>query len=264
MSDPFDTLRNASPALSAPRLPAEEVRRRGDILRRRRRAIQSATTAALAVVLVAFAVGINRDTRDLNVAVEPRPVVSVPGHFPLTHTYPEVTSPEQQLQGPGPDVPAFADLSACNRALGQAADPVDRLAARFSQPEDSRSRLLTVYGSTKDAVAYFDAIASIYRQCPREIVPNQPDTVNEIGAVGLGDDAIAIVRRGVGAGGDYRSGIEVIVMVRTGNAVLLSSVSNDGGATPASVEHARQTAEQDVAAVVAAMCVFANGSCTRG
>ena len=52
MADPFDTLRRHDPdAMPVDRLPAAEVRRRGDARRRRRTALQGAA-AVLAVVAV--------------------------------------------------------------------------------------------------------------------------------------------------------------------------------------------------------------------
>ena len=288
MADPFDTLRRRDPEeVPVDRLPAEEVRRRGDARRRRRTALQgAAATLAVAAVVggVAFGTGAVDRTSPApppasqsptpspppteptepaqpspTRAADPDAVTAIPPDFPLAAGYPEVTGVDQELDGPGPDVEAFTELSACGETLDRLPHE-DRLATTFSQPEDYRARELTTYASAAGAVDELARIVGRYEACPRETFEASPDTVVEVEPGTLGDASFSVVRR-YETDGSPVPGIEVIVAVQHGTALLLSSESNEGGGSPEAVRQARRAGERAVAGAVDAMCVFAADPC---
>jgi hypothetical protein len=270
------------------RLPADEVRRRGDARRRRRTALQgAAATLAVAAVVggVAFGTGAvdstapdppppasqgPRPTPEPAGAATPSPtevadpdaVTAIPPDFPLADGFPEDTGADMDVQGPGPEVEAFTEMTACDRTLQRVAHE-DRLAAAFSQPEDYRARELTTYASAAGAADQLAGIVDLYQVCPRETYEASPDTVVEVLPGTLGDASYTIVRRGEMDGG-YVPGMEVVVAVQVDNAVLLSGESHEGGASPASVRSAQRHAEDRVTGLVDAMCVFTAGGCAAG
>ena len=284
MSDPFDVLRHRDPEeLPVDRLPADEVRRRGDARRRRRTALQgAAATLAVAAVVggVAFGTGVVDRTApepppasqgpsptpsdepqpSPTQAVDPDVVTAIPADFPLAAGYPEVTGVDEELQGPAPDVETFGGVSACDRALVDAAEPTARLATTFAQPEDYRARQLTTYASQADAVAQLDAFVSLHQACPRETWPDSPDTVIDV-APGTVGDASWTIARTYEMDGSFVPGIEVVVAARVGNAILFSSESNEGGGDASAVRQSRRMGERAVAPVLDAMCVFAADGC---
>ena len=283
MADPFDTLRRHDPdAMPVDRLPAAEVRRRGDARRRRRAALQGAA-AVLAVVAVVGGVSLATGaptptlpqpapapatqsptpTQDPSPseAADPEMATAIPADFPLVEGFPDSAGADQQLEGPAPDVPAFDEVRACDSTLlsRSSAGVVDRLAVTFSQPEDYRVRELTTYSSSDDAAARLGSVASLFADCPREKSGSPPDFVNEVEPGRLGDESWMITRRA----DDYVPGIEVLVAVRVGNAVLLTSESNEGGGSAESVRSSRLMAEEAAQPLVDAMCVFADGGCAK-
>jgi hypothetical protein len=265
------------------RLPAVEVRRRGDARRRRRTALQGAA-AVLAVAAVVGGVSLSTDpstrpvpqpppasqgpspTQDPSPteAAEPEVTTAIPADFPLAEGFPDSAGVDQQLEGPAPDVPAFDEVRACDSTLlsRSSAGVVDRLAVSFSQPEDYRVRELTTYSSADDAAARLSSVASLFADCPREESGSPPDFVNEVEPGRLGDESWMVVRR-ADAGSEYVPGIELLVAVRVGNAVLLASESNEGGGSAESVRSSRLMAEEAAAPLVDAMCVFADEGCAE-
>jgi hypothetical protein len=162
-------------------------------------------------------------------------------------------------------VPAFDEVRACDSTLlsRSSAGVVDRLAVTFSQPEDYRVRELTTYSSAGDATARLSSVASLFADCPREESGSPPDVVNEVERGRLGEESWMVVRR-ADAGGEHVPGIEVLVAVRVGNAVLLTSESNEGGGSAESVRSSRLMAEEAAEPPVDAMCVFADAGCVEG
>jgi hypothetical protein len=265
------------------RLPAAEVRRRGDARRHRRTALQvAAAVVAVAAVVGGVSLVTGAPSRTVpqpppasqgpaptqdpsptgpTEAADPDVRTAIPADFPLAEDLPGDTGPDQQLEGPAPNAPAFDEVRACDSTLlsRSSAGTVDRLAVTFSQPEDYRARELTTYSSADDAAARLSSVASLFADCPRETAGGPPAFVNEVEPGRLGDESWTITRRA----DEYAPGIEVLVAVRVGNAVLLTSESNEGGGSAESVRASKQLAEEATAPLVDAMCLFADGGCTE-
>lgn len=283
MSDPFDALRRRDPEeVPVDRLPAEEVRRRGDTRRRRRTALQGAA-ATLAVVAVVGGVALGTGVVDRSApqpppasqgpspspsptraadpspVVDPKVVTAIPADFPLADGYPTDTGADVDRQGPAADVDAFTEMTACDETLERLPHE-DRLAATFTQPEDFRGRELTTYASESDASDQLAAIVNLYQGCSRQGFEGGPDTVTTIDLGALGDTSYRITRYSE-LDGAYPPGMESIVVVQVGNALLLSSEADEGGGTLRAIRQATLRAEGAVVRVAEAMCVFAADGC---
>ena len=281
MSDPWKTLRDQEGTVD--RLPADEVRRRGDRRRSRRTALQAlgATAAVVAVVggVALTSSGLTTtapepppasqgpsptqpDEPDVSRGATPATVVTeIPDDFPLALGYPEDDGSDTSLAAPGPDVEAFDQVTACGQPFDHG-EPTDRLATGFSQPEDYRARELTLYESEEAARDTLSRLAQLFRDCPREEADTDPASASliDVGPTSLGEETFVIART-YEYDGAPAIGLELILASRVGNAVLLSSVANEGGSSRRDVD--RQTADQVGALfpVVAQMCVFATGGC---
>lgn len=286
MPDLFDPWRGAPDQPVRPPLPPEEVRRRGDRLRRRR-TVTAATGATLAVALVvggglALAGGLTTGSTPAPVppasqspsgstdpTVAPGPDVDwltrIPAGFPLAPDLEEPRSVDEELVGPGRDVAVFdGPFEACDRSAGRGG-PVDALAVRHTAPEWYDGRALQVYDDAAAARQVLLELVRLYESCEQDVVPGPPDTVVSatVRPVPHGDEGY-VVTRTFTVDGARIPGVELLHAVRVGNAVLVSSLSNEGGTTDADV--ARQLGERDpvIADVAGAMCVFAAEGCEPG
>ena len=279
MSDPFDTLKHLDEGPARPALPASEVRRRGDRMRRRRAATQ-ALGAALAVVTVVgggFALGgeLTDSSRPAPPPasqgpnpVDPKPEddwrTAIPADFPLDQGFPSADFSESELTPPGPGVDVLTPLEACVHWVFPTVEPKDRLGTVFQQPEDSRPRLLTTYADDAEAHGVLTAVVQGFDACPRESFGGVPESValTEVRETGVGDEGYVIVRT-YESDGRPAIGLGQIHVVRVGNAVLLLSTSNEGGATKQDVE--RQVEEQtaQTQALADAMCIFSLEGCSE-
>ena len=287
MPDLFEPLRGSDDRLVRPPLPPDEVRRRGD-RHRRRRALAAAAGSALAVVLVvggglALTDGIGSQagpplppaTQLPSETAEPTPDpmpepppdggewrTTGPVGFPIADDLEEPRSPDEELAGPGRDVPVFdAPFDACGRSSGLGA-PVDTLAVEHTAPEWYDGRVLQVYGDAAAARQVLFELVRLYEFCEEDVFPGPPDTVAAatIRPVPHGEEGY-VVTRTFSVDGGRIPGLELLHAVRVGNALLVSSLSNEGGSADENV--ARQLGERDpvIADVASAMCVFAPEGC---
>lgn len=283
MPDLFDPLRGAPDQLVRPPLPAEEVRRRGDRMRRRR-TLGAAAGATLAVAVVvggglALGGGLTSGsgpspqppaTQAPSGTAEPTPTpgpegdwrTSIPAGFPLAGDLETPRSTEEELAGPGRDVRVFdVPFEACGRKSDLGA-PGDSLAVRHTAPEWFDGRVLQLYGDDAAARQVLERLVGVYESCPKDVFEGPPDTVavSTVRPVPLGEEGF-LVTRTFDADGLRTTGLELMHVVRVGNALLVSSLSNEGGADDASV--ARQLGEREpvVGDVAAAMCVFSETGC---
>ena len=130
-----------------------------------------------------------------------------------------------------------------------------------SEPEDYRARKLSVYASAEEASAQMTAYLDVFEACPRqEWGDGSPDTVTEVLPSRLGEEAATVVRSAE-LDGAAVPGIEVVELVRVGNALLLTSESNEGGAGPDGSRPSRAHSSEEAATVTMAMCVFSDAGC---
>ena len=280
MSDPFETLKHLDEGTAGPALPASEVRRRGDRMRRRRTTVRALGAACAVAVITTGGIALGGDltgsspqpppasqdadpTPDGTRSAEPRPVVTeIPDDFPLADGYPPDTGSDETLVGPAADVQAFERLDACNELAYPTVDPADRLGVTFTQPEDLRNRELTTYADDASAREALTHLVETYRACTRESFGGPPESVTLTGVrqTGLGDDGYAVVQS-YEVDGRTAIGLSQIQAVRVGNALLLSTTSNEGWGDAEGINAAVSAEEDTLSPLAAAMCVFAEAGC---
>ena len=280
MSDPFEALEHLDEGPAGPALPASEVRRRGDTMRRRRNALRIVGAACAVAVMTTGGIALGGNltgsspppppasqdadpTPDGTRSAEPRPVVTqIPDDFPLAEGYPADTGSDQELDGPGPDVNQLEDISVCDKVAYPSVSYVDRLGVVFNQPEDHRARELTTYADETSARESLTNLVEAYRACTRESFGGSPKsvTLTEVRQTGLGDDGYAVVQS-YEVDGRTAIGLSQIQVVRVGNALLLSITSNEGWGDAEGINAAVQDEEDALAPVADAMCVFSDAGC---
>ena len=172
--DPFDSLKATmtTPSSDLRPLPATEVRRRGDRLRRRNTALAVAggTVAAMTAVGVPLALtqGGDADRDSVPIATDgPSPAAAqwrteVPEDFPLTAGFPADQSrtqvledPQAQAVGPCATAPAW-DVSGA----------LDSLQAIYTDPsEGGLDRTVSVYEDDLAAVAAMEGLRTEVESC---------------------------------------------------------------------------------------------------
>lgn len=281
MSDPLDErfrdFATGTPAMN-PASPAD-VRRRGDRLRRRRTAL-TAAGAALAVALIATPValiatgGPDDDVQPApapsttitdppsedpdeptETAVPAGPVVTeIPADFPLAAGYPPENgddgSPVEMTDEPG--VPT---IQACEAPVWSAddVDATDVAGAGYTgEAEDFRGRTLVLYSSVERAEANLtDQIVAGVEACPNDGGPSGSEWTVQ----GTEGDTTIITKQYL-SDGRPNPGLEVYLVTRVANALLVDWNYGEGGASDASRQAVIDFALDQQADVVTAMQQF--------
>lgn len=280
MPDLFEPLKHPDDGPTGPALPATEVRRRGDRLRRRRTAVRALGAACAVAVIITGGIALGGNmtgsapqppaatqsaapSPSRTRSAEQRPVVTgIPEGFPLADGYPAATGSDQELDGPGPDVNVLADVLVCDQVPHPTVRSEQRLGVTFTQPEDYRFRELTTYPDEVTASEALTRFVEAYRACPRESFGGTPASVTrtEVRQTGLGDDGYTVLRT-YESGGMPALGLSQTQAVRVGNALLLSGTSSEASPDDTSVDAAVRAEETTLRPVVAAMCVFSASGC---
>lgn len=264
MSDLFDPLRDLDD-LSSPPLPASEVRRRGDRMRRRRHALQALGGAA-AVVLVAAGVAVttglpDRPTDDPTPVATPSPeggwLSEIPTHYPLDRGYPMAEPPETTQLGPSQKFSPLTDqpLAPCGATAYPSEHPVDSVGTVFTVLDDVYARELTLYADSTQADAVVSHLVDAWEACPTEELPDPPfELTTSVNRDTVGDDSWTVVR-----GASQFPGVQTYHVVRVGNAVLVNTASTE--ATLENVATLLDEQSAQVGPLVADMCIFALAPC---
>ena len=241
-------------------LSSEEVRRRGDRLRTRRR--RTATVLAAGVLVAGVAVGESTDWSlpdpgpdpDLILLEEPRD--TIPGDFPLTAG---LSTEGAELDGPRRDLDVLAGFVACavgHELMGQLTDQLAvsvegdgyRVGRQLvlAKELDLATDDLAAQGILERFIGTFDVCPSSSAGGTRTTIePTHPD---------LGEDGWRIVRTTVDG---PAAGQEVVYAVRVGRAVIVSRTSTVGTGTTVDAD----AVAEEVGAVVAEMCIWADRGC---
>ena len=228
MADLLDALKRSPEDDLAP-LPAQEVRRRGDRLRHRRRAWQVAGAATAVAVVVgggAMLSGPDRAPRELPITrPTTRPAITViPSGLPITNGWNDPGGDGSVRVGGS--TPALGDIPYCGRAAYPVAEQADRLTARYQAPEDFRTRELTTYTDVATARRALATFRTAVEGCPgAQEGPTATRYRTRPGAVG--DESFAVLAYPQRA---KAIGTESIVVARLGNALVVSTHADEGRA----------------------------------
>jgi len=285
MSDPIHDLENFnSEGLPVNPLAPSEVRRLGDRMRRRRNAAAVvAGVAAVAVIAAPIALYAGRDDSSApspapspsesttSAPVVPDPIVSwfeeIPEDFPLAVGWPDDDEAERGEDGlKGPDrVLRSLTFTLCGDTLNDTVY-VDRLRADWTNVEDYRHRQLTTYADADQAVAEVKALTDFHRECPTEEGDDGYTRVTEVQRTEVGGESWAVVTH-YEFDGAPAVGLTITHVIRLGRAVLINTISNEGGAgqdPDGEVRGHLDAMTSAIAQPMSRMCVFTKAGCDDG
>jgi hypothetical protein len=256
MRDPIEELENFTvPGPPMDPLPAAEVRRRGNRIRRRNTALAGAAAVAVLAAIVTPVALLAGDGQDDS--VQPAPATDwlqrVPEGFALSHELfgdPPVTAKS------GAD-----DIVLCGATVWSPADPVatvDLAGARFEENEAFLGRTLALYADDDAAEQALGSLRSGVEDCPRDENGGGLPLVQEQVDPGLGEDSFAFIQRS--RDGDLLAELTLWEVVRSGNALYLDTsygAAGDDQAVATAVSNMTHRSE----VVRAQLCVFSADPC---
>ena len=218
MADPIRDLENFSAGGTATTpLPAAEVRRRGDRLRRRNTTLLTAASAVAVAAVIAVPLVLGRGNDDAGrgpgfsthtptPSPAPTPtsttvttgevdgprVASIPVRFPLATGYPETNGDGTPVKVN--QVGGSLPLQLCGREVATDAGLLDAAQAAYTAPEDARSRDLVLYQSGEAAARALATVRSSLEGCAEETV-GATDQVREEFRYDTGDESFAWTER---------------------------------------------------------------------
>lgn len=247
-------------------LPASEIRRRGDRMRRRRTAaVTVAGVLAAAVAIGAPVVALSGSGEDRGVQPAPQPtpaptvppqgwVTTIPDDFPLTAGFadPDAT-PNDGLAGD-------ANLSVACRSDGFAGFTDNAVVSYQGESEDREVRILAVYPDAAAAAADLAELRGALDGCVPIPAGKGTTMVSEPVEVDFGTDESFAFTQQVRHDDGLLSDLSVFEVARTGNAIYVdTSYGAAGGDQVVAAELERL--EQNSAAPLGALCAFAVDPC---
>lgn len=191
---------------------------------------------------------------------------TIPDGFVIDTGWPE-PSGDGTFEPSSRSLPAF-ELAPCGTSVadqpgGELPTPTDRLNASWSQPEDGRARQLLTYESFEAATRAATTMVNAYRACPDEAPDAGGSTAHHSVTEGDLGDISWVVGTWSTYDGAPAVGIEALTVVQVGNALLLITGSNEGGASDpqGDIATTASSGADDAADVIAAMCVFTDAGC---
>jgi len=251
-------------------LPASEIRRRGDRMRRRRTAgvaVAGVLAAAVAVGTPVIALSGSGDDRDVAppIATSPAPtepgepsagwLTTVPEDFPLTSGFadPDATPNDGLAQDPSLAV-------ACGSA--GFAGFVDNAVVTYQGPSEDRAvRILVLYPDAASATAELAELRSDIDGCGPTNVAKGTTMVVETVPVDLGTEESFAFSQQIQHQDGLVSDLSMFEVARTGNAIYVDmSYGAAGGDQVVGFE--RDRLEENSTAPLQEMCRFAEHPCT--
>lgn len=263
--DPFEnfkTTMNTGMSTDLHPLPASEVRRRGDRLRRRNTALAAVGGTAAALVAIGVPVALSQSGPETESdpglyatqGTDPEAVqwrTEIPADFPILFGMPKAqpgfpidVREEYESQAVGPCAGPAWDVSSA----------LDSLQAIYTDPtEGGQDRVLAVFADDAAATAQVDVLQELVDTCRAQ---GQPQVTAQALTSDLGEQSVVFVNV-------YQETGDAILhlAVRVGNAVLYSTSTFLGAGDAEVLEYSRELAQERSAAVVSEMCVFSADPC---
>lgn len=265
MRDPIQTLTSLDPGADMQPLPAAEVRRRGDAMRRRRVAT---IVAGASLAVAAIAVPVALLSTDGPTPIEPATTSAAP----TTTWRTEIPAgfdidPATEFMDPVPLTISEGAIGASTIELcGTPSFPmdgvVDRLAgdAETGESADFFGRELRLYADDAPAQAALERVRDAVAGCPQEVqgtttwIHVGDDTRLSV----IGDDATTVIRT-YEVDGQSALGTDTWNLIRVGNAVL-AWYSYEEHRDP-TAEDLSERVDAQTEAIVEQMCVFSLEGC---
>jgi hypothetical protein len=271
-NDPLESLDHFSEGLHVNALPASEVRRRGDRMRRRNTALATVGGVVAAAVFIGTPVALMSGNGDDG--VQPAPpaptqtdgpsddewLTEIPAEFPLADGFPSTNG----LDGSPTEVVDESVLTAVQLCGVEwpTGDPVDAAGITYTgESEDTSDRTLRLLEDEAAAQASLDELREAVQSCP-----NQPteggDSVllSSLVDLDLGIEDSVVVAQRVQFDDGLISDLTMTAVARSGNALFVES-SYGSAADDDTVAFEAERLRERSAKVLAAMCVFAEGGC---
>lgn len=251
-------------------LPASEVRRRGDRLRRRRTGVLVVgAAAAIAVIVTSTVVAATNLNQSEAPPIAPGPsesttsspsmssesasapsrLTEIPEDFPIG-TDLDTTDGDSQVHGPGPKARGAEELTICNTTYWPSPHASSRLAVTYTAPEYADSRELVTFSDAKAAADFVDGLRSAVLDCPDDGTQVLTSLEADTGY----DSSVTFAMT-------YREslGRALYQAVRVGNAVLFTVETGEGTLAEArdAVPDRTSLAEK----LTPRMCVFTEAGC---
>lgn len=240
MSDLFSPLREPE-HLDVP--PVEDVRRRGEQIRRRRSALAAGAVAAVVAGVVATSAVLAGGTTDRSSAPQvatqtpsatatatPDTVTRIPAGLDLTQGLEDPGSDGRQTAGS--DVRWLSDIVLCDAAYSPADTDTDHTAVLWEIPQMMIGRDLRAYADAGAARAAATDMIDKLRACPTfSLDGGVSQTTNEVRDLESSGDAW-LVTQTYTTDGVPQIGQSIVVVEQVGNTVLVAqSYSEEPGST---------------------------------
>jgi hypothetical protein len=268
--DPTNPLRDFDGGSPMNALPAAEIRRRGDRLRRRNNALAGAGGALAVAALIGIPVAINANNTPAEIQPAPpapsptetesqttAPVdwlTTIPADFPITEGM--VTGGGQAFEG---GVDAF---SICDFGYPTSRGTADTQTWVYSDDgESSATRVIQLWSDDEAARASVQALEQAVQDCPAQPTPGGEDIIeSKLVDFRTGGDVSTTFIQQIVADDGLVSQLSVVEVTVVGNAVLVDW-SYGSAAGDDVVDFVTQRLAELSAETRAAMCVFAADPC---
>jgi hypothetical protein len=279
-NDPLESLDNFSEGLHVNAMPASEVRRRGDRMRRRNTALATVGGVVAAAVFIGTPVALLSGNDDD--VVQPAPpaptetqspsggrwLTEIPEDFPLADGFPGTNgsdgSPTEVVNAePGDDSSSSVYYSSLCGVDWPAGPVLDRATIGYTgESEDFSDRALLLYDDDAAAQAMLEQLRTSVQDCPQEPTEGG-DSVFENRLVGLDlgtEDSVVVSRQVLGDDGSP-SQLQVTQVAQSGNALYVEQSYGSAGGQQA-IELETQRLLDRSARPLGAMCLFSAEPCT--
>jgi hypothetical protein len=272
-NNPLESLDHFSEGLHVNALPATEVRRRGDRMRRRNTALATVGGVVAAAVFIGTPVALLSGNNDED-GVQPAPpaptqtddpgsgqwLTEIPAEFPLADRFPETNgldgSPTEVV-----DDPRVTPIELCDISW-PTVTPVDATGVSYTgESEDTGTRVLMLLEDDAAAAAALSELRDSVQACPHQPTGGGDSVLlSSLVDFDLGTEESVVVAQQVQFDDGLISDLTVTEVARSGNAVWIET-SYGSAAGPDVIEFETERLRERAAVPLGAMCAFTADGC---